>query len=262
MKKYLSLALLGALSSAHGQVLDFAQLTPTPYIQNNVNFSLGAVAISMPKYVGSDERRLAVYPTFDAQWKNGVFLSAVSGLGYNFSKDASFQYGLRLTVETGRDESRSSKLAGLGDINSTLEPGGFFNYYINPNYALLSSVRYGSGVDHNGVQLSVGGRATSLLNTQHRLSALFSANWASSSYMQSYFGVNATQSAASGYTPYTASAGLTDIKIGANWHWTLDNNWSLTTGASIKHLMGDAANSPFILQKTPITVFSAASYRF
>lgn len=262
MKKYLNFALLTAVCSAHGQALDFAQLTPTPYIHNDVNFSLGAVAISMPKYVGSDERRLAVYPAFDAQWKNGAFFSAVSGLGYNFSKDPNLQYGLRLTLEAGRDESRSSKLTGLGDINSAIEPGAFFNYYLNPNYALLSSVRYGSGVDHNGVQLSLGARATSLLNTQHRLSALFSANWANNNYAQSYFGINTTQSIATGYTPYTASAGLTDIKVGANWHWNLDTNWSLTTGASIKYMMGDAANSPFVLQKTPVSVYSAASYRF
>ncbi|CAN5751173.1 MipA/OmpV family protein [soil metagenome] len=262
MKKYLCLPFLLTSFVAHGQTLDFAQLTPTPYIQNNVNFSLGAVVISMPKYSGSDERRVAAYPAFDAQWKNGAFFSAYSGLGYNFSKESDLQYGLRLTLEGGRDETRSNKLHGLGDINSAIEPGAFLNYYVNPNYALLSSLRYGSGVDNNGLQLSIGARATSMLNTQHRLSALFSANWASSNYVQSYYGVNTAQSLTSGYNTYTPGAGLTDIKIGANWHWNLDTNWSLTTGASVRHLMGDAANSPFVIQKTPVTIFSAASYRF
>jgi outer membrane scaffolding protein for murein synthesis (MipA/OmpV family) len=262
MKKYLGIVLLSATCLAHGQTLDFAQLTPTQYIQNNVNFSLGAAVISMPKYMGSDERRIAAYPAFDAQWKNGVFFSALSGFGYNFSKNPSLQYGLRLTVEGGRDESRSSKLAGLGDVDSTIEPGAFFNYSLNSNYALLSSVRYGSGVDHNGLQVSIGGRAAHSLNADHRLSALFSANWANSQYAQSYFGVNAAQSNASGYNQFTPGAGMTDIKLGANWNWSIDTNWSLTTGASVKHLLGDSANSPFVIQKTPVTIFSAASYRF
>lgn len=265
MKNVLSvlyLALLMAVCPAQGQSLDFAQLTPTPYIQNSVNFSLGAVTLSLPKYTGSDERRAAAYPAFDAQWKNGVFVSAYSGLGYNFSKNPSLQYGVRMTMELGRDDARSSKLNGLGDIDSSLEPGAFLNYFINSNYALLSSIRYGAGVDHNGVQVSLGGRATNMLNAKHRLTALFSTNWANNSYQQSYFGVNSTQAINSGYTQYIPTSGLTDVKLGANWHWSIDTNWSLTTGASVQHLMGDAANSPFIFQRTPVTVYTAASYRF
>jgi outer membrane protein len=266
MKKYLCLALLLAASFtasiAQAQVLDFAQLTPTPYIQGNVNFSLGAVVISAPKYSGSDERRIAAYPAFDAQWKNGVFFSAVSGLGYNFSKDPALQYGVRMTAEPGRDETKSAKLKGLGDIDTTVEPGAFFNYYINPTYAVLSSLRYGSGLDHNGAQLSLGGRYFRPINAQHRFSALFSVNWANSAYMQSYYGVNAQQASTSSYSQYSAGAGLTDMKIGANWHWSIDTNWTLITGTSVKQILGDAANSPFVVQKTPVTVFSSASYRF
>jgi outer membrane scaffolding protein for murein synthesis (MipA/OmpV family) len=74
--------------------------------------------------------------------------------------------------------------------------------------------------------------------------------------------VNARQSAASGYAQFTPSAGITDVRIGASWHWTIDTNWSLTTGASISRLSGDAAKSPFVFDKTPVSVFSAASYRF
>jgi outer membrane protein len=262
MKKYLALSALAVACSAQGQVLDFAQLTPTPYIKDDVNFSLGAVVLSMPKYSGSDERRIAAYPAFDAQWKNGVFFSAISGLGYNFSKNPEIQYGLRMTMEGARDESRSEKLQGLGDISATVEPGAFYNYYLNRNYALLSSFRYGSGLDHNGAQVSIGGRAVNFYSQKHHFSALFSANWANNNYMQSYYGVNAAQSTASGYAQHAPAAGLTDIKVGANWHWSIDTNWTLITGTSVKQIMGDAANSPFVLQKTQVTVFSSASYRF
>jgi outer membrane protein len=262
MRHLLYLALLIAAWPAQAQWLDFAQLTPTPYIQKNVNFSLGAVTMSGPKYTGSDERRATAYPAFDAQWKNGVFVSAISGLGYNFSKDSNLQYGVRMTMELGRDDARSLRLNGLGDIDSSLEPGAFLNYFINSNYALLSSVRYGSGNDHNGLQVSFGGRASNMLTPKHRITALFSTNWANNHYQQTYFGVNPTQAMNSGYSQYTPNSGLTDVKLGANWHWSIDTHWSLTTGASIQHLMGDAGNSPFIFQKTPVTIYSAASYRF
>jgi outer membrane scaffolding protein for murein synthesis (MipA/OmpV family) len=124
----------------------------------------------IPKYKGSDEHRVAAYPLFDAQWKNGAFFSAFNGLGYNFSKNASLQYGLRMSLEAARDESRSGKLRGLGDVSTALEPGAFLNYSFNPNYSLVSSLRYGSGVDHNGLQVSLGAvqqpRSTKITGSQ------------------------------------------------------------------------------------------------
>lgn len=262
MKKILGIALLAAACTAQAQTSQTVQLVPYPYLPKDVNFSLGAVALYMPKYTGSNERRLAAYPMFDAQWKNGAFFSAINGLGYNFSKDPSLQYGLRLSLEAARDESRSSKLRGLGDVNTALETGAFINYNIDQNYSLASSIRYGSGVDHNGLQISFGGRATTALNSQNRLSASLTANWANTAYMQSYFGVTPSQSAISGYAQYTPSSGISDIKLGATWHWNIDGNWSLITGASVSRLSGDAGKSPFIFQKTPVTIFSAATYRF
>ena len=262
MRRIIGIALLAMACSAQAQTSQFVQLVPTTYLPKDVNFSLGAVALSMPKYTGADDRRLAAYPMFDAQWKNGAFFSAVSGLGYNFSKDPSVQYGLRLSLEAARDESRSGKLRGLGDVNTAIETGGFFNYNIHQNYSLASSIRYGSGTDHNGLQVSFGGRATTLLSPQHRLSASIGANWANTAYMQSYFGVSPSQSAISGYAQYTPSSGISDIKLGATWHWSIDSNWSLTTGASVTRLNGDAGRSPFVFQKNPVTIFSAATYRF
>ncbi|MFZ6773662.1 MipA/OmpV family protein [Undibacterium sp. SXout7W] len=262
MKKILTIFFVAAAGMAQAQTSDFVHLVPAQYLPKDVNFSIGAVALSLPKYSGSDERRAAVYPLFDAQWKNGAFFSAFNGLGYNFSKNPSIQYGLRMSLEAARDESRSSKLNGLGDVNTTLEPGAFFNYSINQNYSLVSSVRYGSGVDHNGLRIGFGGIVTTALNSQHRLSAILGANWSNTSYVQSYYGVNASQSVASGYSQFAPSSGISDVKIGASWHWNVDTNWSLTTGASMTRLTGDAGKSPFVFQKNPVTVFSSANYRF
>jgi len=141
--------------SAQAQTSEFVQIVPTQYLASEVNYSLGAIALSMPTYTGASDRRVAVYPMFDLQTKSGIFFSAISGLGYNFSKDASVQYGLRLGMEGARDESRSPRLAGLGDINSAIEPGAFANINLSENFSLASSLRYGSGFDRNGIQFSL-----------------------------------------------------------------------------------------------------------
>lgn len=262
MKKLLCLSLLAVAASANAQTSEFVQLTPAPYLAKDANYSLGAIALYLPRYTGSDEHRWALYPMFDAQWKNGAFFSAVSGLGYNFSKDPSLQYGLRMSAEAARDESRSAKLHGLGDVDTTFEPGAFFNYLPNANYALQSSIRYGSGVDHDALQVSFGGRASTAIDSRNRLTASLAANWANTKYLQSYFGVNAAQSAASGYPQFSPSSGLTDLRLGASWSWNIDTNWSLTTGTQVKHLLGDAAKSPFVFQRNPVTVYSTANYSF
>lgn len=262
MKKLLCVSFTLLAAAAQAQTSEFVSLVPAPYLPKDVNFAVGSAGVATPKYVGSDEHRFALYPMFDAQWKNGAFFSAVSGLGYNFSKEPAIQYGLRISMESARDASRSSKLNGLGDVNTAIEPGAFFNFSLSPTYALTSSIRYGSGVDHDGVQISIGGRASTLIAANHRLTASIGANWANSTYLQSYFGVNAEQATASGYSLFKPSAGLTDYRLGTNWNWTIDTNWSLTTGTSVKYLTGDAAKSPFVFQRTPITVFSAATYRF
>lgn len=262
MKKIFGITILMMACTAHAQTSQFVQLVPSSYLPKDVNFSLGAAAISLPKYSGSDENRITAYPLFDAQWKNGAFFSAINGLGYNFSKNPSLEYGLRASLEAARDESRSGKLHGLGDVGTALEMGGFLNYNIDQTYSLASSIRYGSGIDHNGLQISFGARATTLLAPQHRLSASIGANWANTAYMQSYYGVNTSQSLTSGYAQYSPSSGLSDIKLGASWHWTIDSNWSLVTGASITRLSNDASKSPFVFQKNPVTIFSAASYSF
>jgi outer membrane scaffolding protein for murein synthesis (MipA/OmpV family) len=262
MKKILCATLLLAAAGVQAQTSEFAQLTPTTYLPQSVNFSLGAIGLYMPRYTGSDEHRWALYPMFDGQWKNGAFFSTVSGLGYNFSKDPSLQYGIRMSAEAARDESRSSRLRGLGDVDTAYEPGVFFNYLPSPNYALQSSIRYGSGVDHNAIQVSLGGRATRMLDERNQLTASLAANWANTNYLQSYYGVNATQSAASGYQQFSPSSGLTDIRMGATWNWNIDAKWSLTTGASVRHLLGDASRSPFVFERNPVTIFSTANYRF
>jgi len=262
MKKLLGLTLLACSCSSFAQTSEFVQTIPEFYLPKDVNFSMGGIVLFTPKYAGSDEREAKVYPWLDAQWKNGAFFSTINGLGYNFSKNPNIQYGLRLGVEPARDESSSSKLQGLGDVDTTIEPGAFLNYNINQNYSLLSSIRYGSGVNHNGLQTSLGARFTTAINDQHRLTATIRANWVNASYMQSYFGVNEQQSINSGYAQYTPNSGMTDIKLSTSWHWTIDANWSLTTGASVSRYSSEVTKSPFVFEKTPVTVFSAASYRF
>jgi outer membrane protein len=262
MKKLVFASLCCATLVAHAQTSEFAQLIPADYMKTDLKVAVGLDIVSLPKYTGDDERYITPYPIIDAQWKNGAFFSSYSGLGYNFSKNPQFEYGPRLTMESARDAGQTSKLNGIGDVTTAIEAGGFFNYLPTPGVALLSSIRYGSGVDHMALQASLGARLILPVSGGHLFVNTLSVNWVDANYTMSYFGVTPTQSAASGYAVYTPGAGLQNVKFNSTWEWHMSPEWSVNAGVTVKHLLGDSANSPFVFQKTPVSVYGGAAYHF
>lgn len=260
--KMLPIAMLLAAHGAHGQDLDFAHLIPNASRPNIVNYSLADPTLPDSKNSGIYKKGLAAFPIYSTQWQNGSFVNVLSGLGYNFSKDPRIQFGLRMTIEGTPDEPKNFRLRLPGTVpNPVLESGAYLNYYVNPNYSLLSSIKYGAGVDHNGLQISVGAQASTQIAQKHRLTARLSANWANGSYLQAYLGTNSLQASSSSIGNLLSNSSLSDVRLGANWQWNIDTNWSLTTGASIKHVISDS-NNPLNFQRNPVTVYSAASFRF
>jgi MipA family protein len=72
------------------------------------------------------------------------------------------------------------------------------------------------------------------------------ATYASTNYMQAFFGVAAAGAAASGLAAYTPSSGLKDISATLVANTKLGGKWSVITVASYSRLVGDAAKSPIV----------------
>ncbi|MGS0753433.1 MipA/OmpV family protein [Roseateles sp. GG27B] len=70
--------------------------------------TVGVAAIFAHQYQGSDERRTMALPLLDYRWPNGWFAGTSNGIGYDFSSNPYMNYGLRLTADLGRSESRSA----------------------------------------------------------------------------------------------------------------------------------------------------------
>lgn len=224
--------------------------------------SVGSVVLAGTEYPGSDERRTVVLPVFDYQWASGWFAGVSNGLGYNFSKSSQTQFGLRMTADIGRKESRASALRGMGDIDAALEVGGFFNTQLTPDIVLNSSVRYGSGQDNQGLVIDIGADYSTPLGPEWRLGAGTALTLANAEYMRSFFGVNALQSSRSGYANYTPGAGLRDVRAHVSLTYTLTPRASLTGALSVSTLLGDAADSPLTKQRTTTSGLIALTYSF
>ena len=224
--------------------------------------TVGGALVAGRQYQGSDERRYALVPLIDYQWKSGWFAGTINGLGYDFSRRPDMNFGVRLTADLGRTENRSGTLRGMGDIDIRPEAGAFFNYYFSPQMALTSSLRYGSGNDRNGLVIDVGAAYSTMLAAQLRLGVGVGATYANADYMQSYFGVTPAQSARSGYAGTSPSAGLRDVRANAALTYLVSPSISITTGVSANSLQGDAKDSPLTRQRNSVGGLVSVLYRF
>ena len=224
--------------------------------------TIGVAALFGYQYPGSNERRNMLVPGIDYQWRNGWFAGTANGIGVNFSNLPGFDYGLRLTADFGRSESRSSALYGMGDINARPEVGGFLNYALGRQMVITSSLRYGSGNNRHGLLADVGAVYAIQLMPQWRLSLGLAATYANADYMQSYFGVDAMQASSSGYTAYAARAGIRDARANLSVAYHINPKLFLMTGVSFSSLQSDAKDSPLTRQTQGTTGIAVLSYGF
>jgi MipA family protein len=249
-----------AAPNAFAQGFDAVRLSSAA--PGNEGGTVGAAVIATYEYQGSDKRRTLVLPVLDYQWANGWFAGVTNGIGYNFSGSPQIQYGLRLTADLGRKESRTSALRGMGNVDPAAEGGAFFNYFLPQGLFFTSSVRYGAGVDNKGLVVDLGAGYSTAITPTWRLAAGTGVTLASAHYMQSYFGVTGAQSAASGYAVYSAGSGARDVRANMALTYSIDQRTSVTAALSTSSLLGDAKNSPLTRKRTSEAGAVAITYAF
>jgi outer membrane scaffolding protein for murein synthesis (MipA/OmpV family) len=259
-KPALALSLAAACQWAQAQAFDAVRLYGVP--EGDSAGIVGVVVLETPQYLGSNERRFQVLPSFNYQWKNGWFAGLSNGIGYDFQSRPDMQYGFRITADIGRKESRSNELSGMGSVQPRPEAGLFFNYLPSPELFFTSSLRYGAGNDRNGMLLDLGAGYGKQFAASWRGVVGVAATYVNGNYMQAYFGVTPQQSAASGYAVYSPGAGFRDVRLNASLTYFIDRRWSVTGALTVSSLQGDARTSPIVFENTPVSGVVAVSYSF
>lgn len=256
----LATAIAVASGGVRAQAFDAVRLYGPP--TGSGEGTVGVAVIGAHQYLGSSERRTLLLPVLDYRGPNGWFAGTTNGVGYQFASAPNLQYGLRLTADFGRSESRSAALAGLGDISARPEIGGFFNLYLSRETFLTSSLRYGSGNDRKGVLLDLGAGYALPLAPQWRAAAGLAVTIANRNYMQGYFGVTPAQAQTSHYAVYTAASGVRDVRANLSLNWFVTPQWTVTGAVSLGALQGDAKGSPIVRERSSVSGVAALSYRF
>lgn len=226
---------------------------------------IGPGAYFRPKFPGAKDLELRPWPVIDVyRTKRGpTFETPDEGFGFGIVGDDSFRIGPTLQLSPGRDEEDA--IAGIGDVDGSIEGGAFVESYVTPNFRLRGEVRKGFG-GHKGVVGDLGadlifGRPEAL-----QFSIGPRARIANARYVRAFYGINPAQSALSGLPIHDVDGGLHSAGALAFAKYRLGGSWAIEAYGRYDRLLGDAKDSPLVLShvgsRNQYEVGLGLSYRF
>lgn len=224
---------------------------------------IGGGGAYLPDYEGSDDYEFQPFPFASIVYDDLVFISGPS-LGVNLLNYEGFKAGPIARYSFGRDEDDNNALDGLGDVDDSIELGGFVKYEIGIWSAGLTVAQDVAGGHEGLLAEATTGIAFPLTETL-RASLEASASWADSNYMETYFGISSSQAAASGYSVYDADAGFKDAGVTLGLDYMITESIGIGGRAQYKRLLGDAADSPIVADEGSADQFLSTlflTYRF
>ncbi|MES2150946.1 MAG: MipA/OmpV family protein [Pseudomonadota bacterium] len=241
-----------------------AHAAPPATPDSSVTLSAGLAVAS--EYSGSDTLRAFPVLAADYQNRNGFFASTTRGIGYQAKLEALSVSGA-LGYDGGRKDKKENLFSGSDALKGMGEIDGAPVARLGLGYD-LGAVQFSAGADlalshrERGKRYHFAASMPLLAGAGDRLSAAVSADYGDARNVQTFYGVTAAQSAASGFKAFKAKGGVEKVGLGLNWHHEFDKNWSLSSVAGLTRLTGDAANSPLSKRKTSPLLMSTVNYTF
>jgi outer membrane scaffolding protein for murein synthesis (MipA/OmpV family) len=218
-----------------------------------------------PRYPGADSYHVVGGPSIDIRYRDRFFLSMGEGIGMNVLTGPNWRLGVAAAYDLGRREADDrDHLNGMGNINPAPSLRLFGQYAISKTFPLVLSadLRRNFGGDNGwignlGAYMPMPGSSEKF--------AWFAGptmTIADSQYMNSWFGVDAGQSARSGYRQYHASAGIRSVGFGVSANWTVKKHWIVSADGAFQQLVGSAAHSPITQTRASGTFDLSVIYQF
>lgn len=227
-----ALALAAAPAAAQG-----------PALTGPVDFDLILGVESGPSYPGSDDGNLSPW----LQFRNDI-----SG-----GRD-----GLTFAPSFGLKGARASEglLEGFAPIDRALELGGRVAYGIGPVSA-YGTMRRGFG-GHEGVTGALGLRHRSEISSDLTLWSGVEAVYGDARFNDTYFGVTAAESDASGLPETAPGGGFNSAALIFEARYALSEATAVTGQVRYGRLIGDAEDSPVVSDRYQPSVRVGLSRRF
>ncbi|MEH6719197.1 MAG: MipA/OmpV family protein [Aurantimonas endophytica] len=236
---------LGAAAADVYAPYDPNPATPAPaaydYGDTDFVFILGIGGIVLPEFEGAEDYEIRPQAIVSVEYLSIPGLGAFGGPdGRGFSIGPSFNY------VGERDSSDFDELDGLDDVDDTFEAGVKASYEWE-HAEIYGAVRYAFG-GAEGVVGDIGANLIARPTERLVLKAGPTASFASSDYMDAYFGVTTSESFNTGgrLAPYDPDGGFKSVGVAASARYEVFTDWFVNADASYDRLVGDAKDSPIV----------------
>jgi outer membrane protein len=152
----------------------------------------------------------------------------------------------------------------LGDVNWAIEVGIFAEYWATDWFRTRVELRRGF-IGQNGYIADLSSDFVAPLGNQWSVSGGPRLRLATAAALQPYFGVDATQSVASGLPIFTPKTGLESVGAGGQVKYQWNSKWASRIYVEYQRLVGDAGDSPIVTQRgspNQVTAGVGLSYSF
>ncbi len=222
------------------------------------HWKLGVGAGLNPRYLGSDEYQVKPVPLVDVQ--QGMFFARSSdGVGASIIRTPGFSAGVGVNWMPGYRSGDAPD--GIGKLSGTLGGRVFASTNLSGSIVTLSATQAISKRER-GLLAKLSMAHPWALSEQLRIVPSIGVTWANAKYMNSYYGVDAGQSSRSGLAQHSPSSGFRDVSVRLAVNYDLSRHWSVIGGVGASRLLGDAADSPLVKEKTQVSGVAGVAYSF
>ncbi len=212
---------------------------------NGIEFRFGLGPTVSPGYFGDDDLDAGVRPKFQMErFQFG-----------DFSRDGPRATGLRFAPSFrfigARAADEFAELAGLADIDPTLELGGGLAFR-TPDYEVFAKLRYGA-LGHEAFVAEIGSDIFYRPSDQLTVKAGPRVLFGDDDYAQTYFGVSAAEGLASSFGAFDAGGGLMSGGAKAEATYAINQDWEVVGTLQYEQLLEDAADSPITTRDDQIS---------
>jgi len=227
------------------------------------NVQVGAGVLASPQWQGSSDHRTRALPYVAVNYRGLVTASVQDGLAVNLVRAGDFVAGPSARFRFGQDEDDSAGLQGLGDVDASVELGGFVGWRRGP-----LSLRLSGGQDlaggHRGAVFELSGAVGAPVARTAAgpvlLAAGPSVTLVTAKVNRAYFGVDPAQSAASGLPLYSPSGGVQQAGVSATLVVPVAPRVAVAGFAGYGRLLGAAADSPRVRLRGSPDQFTAGLF--
>lgn len=210
----------------------------------DLRFKIGAGLSTGPAYYGSDEYTVGPTGSFSLGY---VRLGGLSFGSLDGGESRGFSVGGAFRYLPARSAADYPELAGLSDVDQTFELG-IGAGWTEETWSLFGNLRQGVG-GHESLVATVGSDAILRPSERLTLRAGPRMDIGSSGFNQTYFGVTAAEAGASSFDAFDAGAGIYSVGIDLEAEYDVNPTWSVAAGIGYDRLVGDAADSPIVVDE-------------